>query len=95
MAVQDEWNNGYVVQPVRVTNAGTSTITGWTVTVTLPAGHTVTGSWRATLTTSGQTVTAHGVGYNSTITRSAVTGGAARTNRADRLSGEDIVALAK
>ncbi len=58
---------GYVIQPVRVTNTGTSTITGWTVTFTLPAGHTPTGHWNATLTTGGQTVTARGVGHNSTL----------------------------
>jgi cellulase/cellobiase CelA1 len=72
MTAQSEWNNGYVIQPVRATNTGTSTITGWTVTFTLPAGHTVTGWWNAALTTNGQTVTAHGVGYNSTLAPGAV-----------------------
>jgi cellulase/cellobiase CelA1 len=65
--VPNQWGNGYVAQPVRVTNTGTSTITGWTVTFTLPAGHAITGSWNATLTTNGQTVTARGVSHNSTL----------------------------
>jgi len=67
LTVQGQWGSGYTVQPVRVTNTGTSTITGWTVTFTLPAGHTFTGSWNATLTTNGQTVTARGVSRNSTL----------------------------
>ena len=31
-----------------MTNTGTATINGWTVTLTLP-GHTVTGSWNTVL----------------------------------------------
>lgn len=67
ITVQSQWSNGYVVQPVRVTNTGATSISGWTVTFTLPAGHTITGSWNATLTISGQTVTARGVGHNSAL----------------------------
>ncbi|WP_236594953.1 glycoside hydrolase family 9 protein [Saccharothrix sp. 6-C] len=54
---QSQWGTGYVVQPVRVTNTGTSTIT-WAVTFTLPAGDAVVGSWNAAVTTGGQAVTA-------------------------------------
>ncbi|WP_242659004.1 endo-1,4-beta-xylanase [Thermostaphylospora chromogena] len=45
--VQNEWNNGYVMQPVTVTNTGDAPITGWTVTFTLPSGHSIVGSWNA------------------------------------------------
>ena len=65
--VQTQWQTGYVIEPARVTNTGTATITGWTVTFTLPAGHTVTGSWNTVLTVNGQTVTARNVGHNGTI----------------------------
>ncbi|MBN6054282.1 endo-1,4-beta-xylanase [Nonomuraea sp. RK-328] len=65
--VQNQWGGGYVVQPVTVTNTGTATVNGWTVTFALPAGHAVTGSWNATLTTSGQTVTARSLAYNGTL----------------------------
>ncbi|MET7331311.1 endo-1,4-beta-xylanase [Nonomuraea sp. NPDC005650] len=71
--VQTQWATGYVVQPVTVTNTGTSAITGWTVTFTLPAGHTLTGSWNATLTVSGQTVTAKNLGYNGNLAPNAGT----------------------
>ncbi|MFC6085228.1 cellulase family glycosylhydrolase [Sphaerisporangium aureirubrum] len=63
---QSQWGNGYVMQVV-VTNTRTSSISGWTVTATLPSGHTVTGSWNATLSVSGQTLTARNVGYNGTV----------------------------
>jgi cellulase/cellobiase CelA1 len=65
--VQTQWGNGYVIQPVTVANTGTSAINGWTVTFTLPSGHAVTGSWNATLTVSGQTVTARSAGHNGAL----------------------------
>ncbi|HZM77788.1 MAG TPA: endo-1,4-beta-xylanase [Candidatus Limnocylindrales bacterium] len=67
LVLQTQWPTGYVFQPVRVTNNGTSSITGWTVVVTLPAGHALTGFWNATVTVSGQTLTFHGVGFNSNL----------------------------
>ncbi len=72
LTVQGQWSNGYVIQPVRVTNTGTSNISGWTVTFTLPPGHTITGSWNATLTISGQTVTARPGGHNGALTPGGV-----------------------
>ncbi|WP_336207414.1 cellulase family glycosylhydrolase [Nonomuraea sp. LPB2021202275-12-8] len=65
--VQSQWGTGYVAQPVTVTNTGTSAKTGWTVTFTLPAGHTITGSWNAAVTVSGQTVTARNLAYNGNL----------------------------
>ncbi|HZM77673.1 MAG TPA: fibronectin type III domain-containing protein [Candidatus Limnocylindrales bacterium] len=68
LTLQNGWNNGYVMQPNGVTNTGTSTINGWTVTFTLPAGHSITGFWNASVTVSGQTVTARGIsGQNATL----------------------------
>jgi len=65
--VQTQWQTGYVIEPARVTNTGTATINGWTVTFTLPAGHAIVGSWNTVLTVSGQTVTARNVSHNGTI----------------------------
>ncbi|MFC6676599.1 cellulose binding domain-containing protein [Nonomuraea ferruginea] len=65
--------NGYVIQPLTITNTSTSTINGWTVTFTLPAGHTLTGSWNGTVTTSGQTVTVRSVSHNGTLAPGAGT----------------------
>ncbi|WP_246089929.1 fibronectin type III domain-containing protein [Nonomuraea deserti] len=73
--VQTQWGTGYVIQPLTVTNTGTATITGWTVTFTLPAGHTLTGSWNGTTTVSGQTVTIRNAGHNGTLAPGAATGG--------------------
>ncbi|MBO3744458.1 cellulase family glycosylhydrolase [Streptosporangiaceae bacterium NEAU-GS5] len=71
--VQSQWQTGYVIQPMTIINTSTSTITSWTVTFTLPAGHALTGSWNATVTTSGQTVTAKSVGHNGTLAPGAST----------------------
>jgi chitodextrinase len=67
MVVQSQWNGGYVAQPVNVTNTGGTQLNGWAVTFTLPAGHSIVGSWNAALSTSGQTVTARNLGYNGTV----------------------------
>ncbi len=71
LVVQTQWGTGYVIQPARVTNTGTTAITGWTVTVTLPAGHTIAGFWNATQSISGQTVTYRGVSHNSNLAAGA------------------------
>ncbi|MEO3795711.1 cellulose binding domain-containing protein [Nonomuraea sp. B10E15] len=73
--VQTQWGTGYVIQPLTVTNTGTTTITGWTVTFTLPAGHTLTGSWNGATTVSGQTVTIRNAGHNGTLAPGASAGG--------------------
>jgi endo-1,4-beta-xylanase len=65
--VQTQWQSGYVIEPSRVTNTGTATINSWTVTFTLPAGHSIVGSWNTVLTVSGQTVTARNAPYNGTL----------------------------
>jgi endo-1,4-beta-xylanase len=70
---QTQWQGGYVIEPVTVKNTGSTQITAWTVTFTLPAGHTITGWWNATLTVNGQTVTAKNVSYNGTLAPNAST----------------------
>lgn len=65
--VQTQWGEGYVIQPVTVTNTGTSSITAWTVTFTLPAGHSIVGSWNAAFTINGQTITARNMSYNGNL----------------------------
>jgi mannan endo-1,4-beta-mannosidase len=71
--VQSQWSTGYVVQPYTVTNTSTSTINGWTVTINLPAGHTLSGSWGATVTADGQTLTAKSLSWNGTLAPGAST----------------------
>ena len=65
--VQTQWQTGYVIEPSRVVNTGTATINSWTVTFTLPAGHSIVGSWNAVLTVSGQTVTARNAPHNGMV----------------------------
>jgi endo-1,4-beta-xylanase len=65
--VQNQWGNGYVVQPVTVTNTGTSATTGWSVGFALPAGHTIVGSWNAQLTPNSGNITATNMSYNGTL----------------------------
>jgi len=67
LTAQSQWATGYVIQPSAVKNTGSTTINSWTVTGTMPAGHAVTGFWNSTESVSGQTVTFHGVSFNSTL----------------------------
>jgi cellulase/cellobiase CelA1 len=67
LVTQSQWPTGYVIEPSRVTNTGANAISGWTVRVTLPAGHAVTGFWNATESVSGQTVTFRGLSWNSNL----------------------------
>jgi len=84
LALQTGWGNGYVMQPNTVTNSGTSTINGWTVTLALPAGHAIVGSWNATVTVNGQTVTARGIaGQNATLGAGASTNWGFQASRAN------------
>ncbi|MGR6913774.1 GH12 family glycosyl hydrolase domain-containing protein [[Actinomadura] parvosata] len=80
---QTTWNNGYVIQPVTVTNRGTSTLNGWTVTFPLPSGHAITGMWNASYTVSGGTVTVRPLSQNSTLAPNASTSFGYQASRPD------------
>jgi cellulose binding protein with CBM2 domain len=66
VAVANSWPGGYQAQ-VTVTNTGTRATGGWSVGLTLPGPQTVRSSWNATVTQTGQQVTAASVAYNSTV----------------------------
>jgi endo-1,4-beta-xylanase len=61
------------MQPITVTNTGTSAITSWTVTFTLPPNHTLVGQWNGVITNSGGTATAKNAPYNGTLAPGAST----------------------
>ncbi len=65
-ATQSQWAGGFVAS-LTVTNTGTTALSGWTVTFTYPGDQKVTNGWSATVTQSGEAVTATNVSYDSTI----------------------------
>ncbi|MFI6231457.1 cellulose binding domain-containing protein [Micromonospora echinospora] len=69
-APTNTWNTGYTAE-VTVTNTGATPVTGWTLAYPLPAGQQITGSWNATVTQNGSTVTARNLDYNATISPGA------------------------
>ena len=71
--LQSQWQDGYVVQPVTVTNTRTTAITGWRVTFTLPPGHAIVGSWNATLSGTTGTINATNMSYNGNLGPNAST----------------------
>jgi len=62
----NSWPGGFTAE-VRVTNTGSSTINGWTLSYNLPGGQQITNSWNATVSQSGSAVTARNVDWNGTI----------------------------
>ncbi|MFG2056756.1 cellulose binding domain-containing protein [Micromonospora sp. NPDC048930] len=66
------WNNGFTAD-VLITNTGSGTINGWTLTYNLPSGQTVTSAWNATVSQSGSAVTARNLSYNGTLSPGAST----------------------
>ncbi|MFC8907214.1 cellulase family glycosylhydrolase, partial [Micromonospora sp. NPDC057140] len=67
--VSSQWQGGFGAN-VSVTNLGDA-INGWRLTWTFPAGQRVTQAWNATVTASGNDVTAANVGYNAAIATNA------------------------
>ena len=65
-AVQNQWDQGYVVEVV-VTNTSSSPISGWSVAFTLPSGHSMVNGWNAQFSSQGQSVTASNLRYNGTL----------------------------
>jgi poly(hydroxyalkanoate) depolymerase family esterase len=64
--VLNAWNTGLTAS-ITIANTSATTINGWSLVFTLPAGQTITSGWNATYTpTSGQ-VTARNLSYNSSI----------------------------
>ncbi|PZF91857.1 cellulose-binding domain-containing protein, partial [Micromonospora deserti] len=64
-----QWPGGFTAD-VRVTNLG-EPLNGWRLTWTFPSGQRVTQAWNATVTSSGNDVTATNVSYNATIATNA------------------------
>ena len=60
------WNTGFTAA-VTVENAGDDTIDGWSLTWTWPGDQKVTSAWNATVTQSGNRVTARNASYNSLL----------------------------
>ncbi|WP_327028205.1 PHB depolymerase family esterase [Micromonospora sp. NBC_01740] len=60
------WNAGLTAS-VTVTNTGTTTVDGWSLAFTLPAGQSITNGWNATYAPTSGAVTARNVSYNATI----------------------------
>ncbi|GAB3893096.1 cellulose binding domain-containing protein [Microbispora bryophytorum] len=62
----NSWNSGFTAS-ISITNTGTSTINGWTLSFTLPSGQSITSGWNATYSPSSGQVSAANVSYNGTI----------------------------
>ncbi|WP_308190763.1 arabinofuranosidase catalytic domain-containing protein [Streptomyces sp. HPF1205] len=61
-----EWPGGFTAD-VTVSNTGTAAVNGWSVGFSMPGDQKITNGWNATVTQSGQAVTAVNMSYNSTI----------------------------
>jgi len=69
--MSSQWQGGY--QGNVTVTAGNAAIKSWTVTLTYPSAQTVQQAWSATVTASGNTVTAKNVSYNGAVNAGATT----------------------
>ncbi|MEU1188031.1 cellulose binding domain-containing protein [Streptomyces sp. NPDC005859] len=65
-ATVSAWNTG-LSSNISIANTGTTTIDGWSLVLTLPAGQTVTAGWNADYSPASGQVTARNVAHNATI----------------------------
>ena len=70
--VVSSWQGGFQAD-VAVSNTGSATSRGWTVSWALPSGQTVSQVWNGSLTTSGGTATVTNAGYNGSLAPGAGT----------------------
>ncbi|MFC8301293.1 cellulose binding domain-containing protein [Micromonospora orduensis] len=70
-SVQDQWNGGFVAT-VAVT-AGTTALTGWRVTLTLPGGASVSSLWNGVASGTSGTITVANQSYNGRLTAGQAT----------------------
>jgi endoglucanase len=64
--VSNDWGSGFTAD-VTITNTGNSTLNGWTLAYSYAGNQTITNAWNATVSQSGQTVTATDSGWNGTL----------------------------
>ncbi|WP_406438455.1 PHB depolymerase family esterase [Streptomyces sp. NBC_01613] len=69
-ATTSAWNTGLTAS-VTITNTGTTTVNGWQLAFTLPAGQAITNGWGATYAPTTGAVTATNVSYDGTLAPSA------------------------
>ena len=61
-----QWPGGFVAQVV-ISNSGSSTISGWTLTFTFPGDQHITSDFNGTASQSGENATLTNASYNGTI----------------------------
>ncbi|HKT05825.1 MAG TPA: PHB depolymerase family esterase [Rugosimonospora sp.] len=66
------WAGGFQAE-VSVANSGTTTLSGWTVHLTLPSGQSISSLWNGVNTGTSGAVTVHNATYNGTLGASAST----------------------
>jgi chitodextrinase len=67
-----QWGTGFTAE-IAVQNISSSTINGWTVTFTFPAGQTITNLWNGIRTGVGPTVIVRNQPWNGTLAPNATT----------------------
>jgi chitin-binding protein len=71
-AVVNAWQGGYQAQ-VTVSNPGHDTLAGWSVTLDLPGGQTITQVWNGRLSERGTSATIANLSYNAEMSADAST----------------------
>ena len=67
-----QWTGGFTAN-VTVTNTGSAAVNGWTAGFTFPGDQKITNAWNATVSQSGEAVTATNASYNGSLAAGAST----------------------
>jgi endoglucanase len=67
----NDWSGGFT-GTIRITNTGTTALSGWTLGFTFPSGQLLSSGWSATWTQTGTSVSATALSWNGTLAPGAV-----------------------
>jgi hypothetical protein len=65
--IQDQWGNGFVVNPLTIKNTGSAAINGWTLSWTFAGNQQITNAWGIVVSQSGQSVSARNESWDASI----------------------------
>jgi hypothetical protein len=65
--IQDQWGNGFVVNPLTIKNTGSAPINGWTLSWTFAGNQQITNAWGIVVSQSGQSVSARNESWDASI----------------------------
>jgi len=68
LGTKDQWNNGFVLNNITVTNRSTMPVQNWQVRLQFSSAIQVTGNWNSAVTQNGNIITVRNASFNGALT---------------------------